>query len=110
MPAKQQGAIIKRGTRSYQARWRDESGKQHGRGGFETRTAAREWLNEQIDEVHALRRGDAILYRTARRPLPLFSTPSRNVTAATSTRRRSERSSHVCVTRVRRSATVTLTR
>lgn len=60
MPAKQHGTVVKRGARSYQARWRDENGKQHGRGGFETRTAAREWLNAQIDEVQALRRGDAI--------------------------------------------------
>jgi integrase len=60
MPARQDGTVVKRGERNYQARWRDEHGRQHGRGGFATRTEAREWLRDQLDEVHALRRGDAI--------------------------------------------------
>jgi hypothetical protein len=61
MPAKQSGTVLKRkDTGNWQARYRDELGKQRGRGGFETKTAARDWLNEQLDQVVALRRGDAI--------------------------------------------------
>jgi integrase len=46
--------------RNYQARWRDENGDQRGRGGFETKTAAREWLDAKLDEIQALRDGAAI--------------------------------------------------
>lgn len=60
LPSVQRGQVVKRGPRSYQARWYDENGKQHGRGGFETKTAARKWLDGKIDEITALRRGDAI--------------------------------------------------
>src|SRR4051794_7845423 len=59
MPAKQRGSVVKRGT-VWQARWRDESGEQRGEGGFETRTAARDWLDDRIEEVLALRRGDLL--------------------------------------------------
>ncbi len=60
LPSVQRGTVVKRGTRSYQARWRDENDRQHGRGGFETRTAARKWLDDKVEEVVALRRGDSI--------------------------------------------------
>jgi integrase len=57
MPARQRGSVVKRGT-VWQARWRAENGEQRGEGGFETRTAARDWLDDRIEEVLALRRGD----------------------------------------------------
>jgi hypothetical protein len=60
MPAKQSGSVAKRGPRNYQARYRDENGNQRGQGGFETRTAAREWLDNRMNEVLALRRGDLV--------------------------------------------------
>lgn len=60
MPARQHGVVVKRGPGNWQARWRDENGAQRGRGGFDTKTAAREWLDNQLDEVLALRRGDLI--------------------------------------------------
>jgi hypothetical protein len=40
------------------ARWYDERGERKSRGGFETKTAAPDWLNPKVDEVLALRRGD----------------------------------------------------
>jgi hypothetical protein len=59
MPAKQRGSVVKRG-KLWQARWRDENGEQRGEGGFPSRTAARDWLDDRIDEVSALRRGDLL--------------------------------------------------
>lgn len=60
MPRVQRGAVVKRGTRNYQARWRDDRGKQHGQGGFETSTAAWKWLDAKVGEIVALRRGELI--------------------------------------------------
>ena len=57
MPAKQRGSVLKRGT-SWQARWYDEQGVAHAQGGFETKTAAGDWLESKVNEVSALRRGD----------------------------------------------------
>jgi integrase len=57
MPAKQRGSVVKRG-KNWQARWYDENGQRHARGGFETKTAAGDWLQPKVDEVSALRRGD----------------------------------------------------
>ena len=57
MPSKQRGSVVKRG-RTWQARWYDENGRRHARGGFETKTAADEWLDPKVKEVSALRRGD----------------------------------------------------
>jgi integrase len=68
MPAKQRGAVIKRGHSNWQARWRDENGEQHGQGGFETKTAARDWLDTKLDEVVALKLGDLSALR--RRDMP----------------------------------------
>src|SRR5919201_2905584 len=59
MPANQHGSVVKRGS-CWQARYRDEKGQQRGEGGFPTRTAARDWLDDRIKEVAALRRGDLI--------------------------------------------------
>lgn len=59
MPAKQRGAVIRRGQ-TWQARYRDEHGNQRGQGGFPTRTAARDWVDQRMSEVAALRRGESI--------------------------------------------------
>lgn len=60
MPAKQQGRVEKLPSGRWSARWYDENGIRQRQGGFETKTAAREWLDHKIDEVLALRRGDLI--------------------------------------------------
>jgi integrase len=59
MPASQRGSVVKRG-KTWQARYRDESGAQRGRGGFATKSAAADWLDTRTKEVLALRRGDLI--------------------------------------------------
>lgn len=60
MPSIQQGQVFKRG-RLWHARWYDENGQRRQRGGFDTKTEAREWVDSKVDEVAALRRGDALL-------------------------------------------------
>src|SRR5690348_7100869 len=57
MPAKQSGSVVKRGSR-WAARWYDDRGKRRFVGGFETKSAAREWVDDKVNEVAALRRGD----------------------------------------------------
>ena len=57
MPSKQRGSVVKRG-KTWQARWYDENGLRQSRAGFETKTAAADWLEPKVDEVLALRRGD----------------------------------------------------
>lgn len=57
MPSAQRGAVVKRGRR-WGARWYDDAGARRFRGGFETKTAAREWVDSTVAEVAALRRGD----------------------------------------------------
>jgi hypothetical protein len=61
---------VKRGRR-WAVRWYDEKGKPQFRGGFETKMAAREWLDAKVSEVRAVRRGDPVAIR--RRQLPTFS-------------------------------------
>ena len=58
MPSKQRGSVVKRGA-SWSARWYDEKGVRRSHGGFETKTAAGEWLDTKVDEV---------LRTSARRP------------------------------------------
>jgi integrase len=65
MPSVQRGTIVKRG-KTWQARYRDENGQQRGMGGFATKSAAAEWLENRTKEVAALRRGDLIPF--AHRP------------------------------------------
>lgn len=60
MPKTQRGTVVKRGKRNHQARWTDENGRQRGRSGFPTESAAWKWLDEKLDEVRALRSGEAI--------------------------------------------------
>jgi integrase len=57
MPASQRGSAVKRG-RKWSARWYDENGVRCFQGGFETRSAAREYVDGKVEEVAALRRGD----------------------------------------------------
>jgi integrase len=59
MPARQRGSTVRRG-KSWAARWYDETGKRCSRGGFASKSAAREWLDHKADEVEALRRGEII--------------------------------------------------
>ena len=58
MPARQRGAVVKRGPGNWQARYRDEDGLQRGQSGFETKSDARDWLDGKLPEVAALRRGE----------------------------------------------------
>jgi hypothetical protein len=45
MPARQRGAVVKRGPGNWQARYRDEDGQQRGQSGFETKSDARDSLD-----------------------------------------------------------------
>ena len=57
MPSVQRGSVVKRGTR-WGARWYDEVGTRRFQGGFDTKSAARKWLDSKVGEVAAVRRGD----------------------------------------------------
>jgi integrase len=57
MPARQRGSVVRRGA-TWQARYYDAENVRRSRGGFETKTAAGEWLDRQLDEVGALRSGE----------------------------------------------------
>jgi integrase len=57
MPSTQRGSVVKRGNR-WGARWYDETKTRRFQGGFETKSAAREWVDGKVDEVEALRRGE----------------------------------------------------
>ena len=59
MPSVQSGSVVKRGTR-WGTRYYDEQGTRRFRGGFDTKSAAREWLDGKTKEVAALRRGDPV--------------------------------------------------
>jgi integrase len=59
MPASQRGSVVRKGGK-WAARWYDEEDTRRFRGGFETKTAARDWVDDQVKEVLALRRGDLI--------------------------------------------------
>lgn len=55
MPARQRGTVVRRPGRKWEARWRDESDRPRLRGGFETKTAARDWLEAKVERVAAVR-------------------------------------------------------
>lgn len=57
MPSVQRGQVVKRGKR-WGARWYNENGVRGFQGGFDTKTVAREWVDNKVGEVAALRRGD----------------------------------------------------
>lgn len=71
MPARQRGSAVRRG-KSWAARYRDVEGVQRLRGGFESKSAAREWLDSRVDGVEALRRGDVAALR--RQSMPTLQT------------------------------------
>jgi integrase len=66
MPSVQRGSVVKRGT--WLARYRDENGNEKSQGGFATKSAAREWLDDKVKEVAALRRGDLRELRRQKMP------------------------------------------
>lgn len=57
MPARQRGQTVKRGT-SWGARWYDETNARRYRGGFATKSDARAWVDDKVDEVERLRNGE----------------------------------------------------
>ena len=57
MPRTQRGSVVKRG-KSYAARWYDENGERRFLGGFRTESEAWACVDEKVDAVKALRRGD----------------------------------------------------
>jgi integrase len=57
MPARQRGSVVRKGA-GWAARWYDDEGARRFQSGFETKSAAREWVDAKVDEVAALRRGD----------------------------------------------------
>ena len=59
MPARQRGSTVRRG-KTWAARYRDAEGVQRLRGGFQTKTEARDWVEDKIDEVEALRSGERL--------------------------------------------------
>ena len=59
MPSRQRGRIEKLPSGRWSVRFYDESGARRRQGGFQTKTEAGEWLERRLDDVHALRRGDA---------------------------------------------------
>jgi integrase len=59
MPSTQRGSVVKRGNR-WGARYYDEQGIRRFRGGFQTKSAARDWVGNKADEVEKLRRGELI--------------------------------------------------
>ena len=58
MPSVQRGVVDRPGTR-WRVRWYDENGKRRARGGFLTRSDALAWLGPHLQDVEAVRRGDA---------------------------------------------------
>jgi integrase len=71
MPSVQHGSVVKRGDRNYQARWRDEHGNQRGQGGFETKSEARRYADDQVKATLAIRRGELPAVR--RQSMPTFA-------------------------------------
>lgn len=70
MPAIQRGSFRKRGGK-WAVRWYDENSNRRERGGFDTKTAAGEWLDSKLDQVSALRRGD--VGATRRQSMPTLA-------------------------------------
>ncbi len=57
MPARQRGSVVRKGS-AWAARYYDESGSRRFRGGFQTKSEAREWVDTKVDAIEGLRRGD----------------------------------------------------
>ena len=62
MPSVQRGQVFRRGD-CWNVRYYDESGGRRQRAGFPTKSAAGEWLDNRVDEIAALRRGDVSAVR-----------------------------------------------
>jgi integrase len=60
MPSVQRGSVVKRG-KHWGARFYDENGDRRFQGGFETKTLARDWLDNRVKEVASVRRGDTFV-------------------------------------------------
>lgn len=71
MPANQRGSAVREKSGNWTARYYDENGARKAKGGFATKTAAREWLDGTTKEVAALRRGDLPTIR--RRNMPTLA-------------------------------------
>ena len=67
MPSTQRGSTVKRGEK-WAARWYDEHDHRRFAGGFETKSAARLFVDRKVEEAAALRRGDPSALR--RRAMP----------------------------------------
>jgi integrase len=65
--AKQRGSVIRRAN-GWGVRYYNEQGERKRQGGFDTKSEAREWMDEKAKEVAALRRGDPSALR--RREMP----------------------------------------
>lgn len=62
MPAAQNGRVDRPPSESsWRARWSDEHGKQRSKRGFETKTLARKFVNEEVKRVEKLRRGERVV-------------------------------------------------
>ena len=84
MPSVQRGQLYKRhGT--WHARLYDAEGNRRDKGGFDTKTAAGDWLGDKLEEVAALRGGSSPVParstasdgRRAARPVPRQARPHR---------------------------------
>lgn len=71
MPARQRGRVEKLASGRWTARYYDEQGERRRQGGFETKTAASDWLENKLREVEALRRGDPAALR--RQDMPTYN-------------------------------------
>jgi integrase len=60
LPSAQRGRVEKLPSGRWSARFYDEHGQRRRQGGFGTKTEARDWLDDKMKEITALRRGDAI--------------------------------------------------
>jgi integrase len=67
VPSVQRGSVVKRG-RSWASRWYDETGARQFKGGFATKSEAREYVDRRVDDVVALRRGDVRALRRQQMP------------------------------------------
>jgi len=67
MPSVQRGSVVRKNG-GWQARWYDENGARRSRSGFDTKTAAGDWLETKVDGVLALRRGDLPALRRLQTP------------------------------------------
>lgn len=68
MPSVQRGSVRKRPSGNWEARWYDDCGSRHTKGGFATKTEALDFLDPKVKDVLAVRRGDVATLRRRRMP------------------------------------------